>query len=811
MLGREVELELARLLANVGPRLNNKRAPSLKVPSSVWFCPKLNEAVRGASGTTDWTSDLTWLLIQECVISAPLTEEEALKALLALGGYAGVSKRDRRLRATQALGYEDGPDAICIREQYGPPDFKGKVLNHLVPVLRGLIEERLQPHVLAEYALSWNQQAYAAGQGALMQPNRETDTAEEENYGFATDNLPKYLADFFEQSKDLEAKFKYVEALDVSRQLLAGLQHEAGLEDALAGVQVHVARQILLAAEDPKKAWRLLQAASSSGRVQENPALFVHLSFVKAEAALALGKLGAVDTALRGAARIITSSSEERTLRVLQAKLKWRKGLTQEAIEAFEEDIGELLASAESSSVSKEKRLLALVQAASSQHNLALIYLEQQDNQAAIRTLLQAVKSSRSASATLDEAHSQYMLGRAYLREGTLKSALKALTRSLKLADLSSFSEGAFAALVLRARVFHELGDSAQARQDLESAREKSTNYDQLFEVAGLLALLTAEEGDTEETEAHLNVLLLIAHESEDERKQIAAQELVARITGSLEPNLATDKEIERLEKRLSQEEVPSKRLRLYQMLGSAFLSRNEFSEAQKWFRRAEKDAKLLTNPTEIARALLGQAFICLSKFESQKASSLVDSAELAIDTVEDWEGKVSIQYARGLIHFSEGEFRDSRRILEEVHSIAITKGDQKFSKKVERDLDLADFWLELRRPEETGLGALSEDFAHLESWSESEKQPLRRLWYYEKGEELLRNVLAFSGAKSLIVASKATEVEFIHDALSPIFELSTFVSATSSDLESVPVEMFSIPADYSFRYVNFPSIREVS
>jgi tetratricopeptide (TPR) repeat protein len=569
-----------------------------------------------------------------------------------------------------------------------------------------------------------------------------------------------------------------------------------------------MALSIIHGGGDHHEAWRLAQLAADDGAIMSHPPLAFQVLVTKALAALALGKTQASEAALDAATVIEHDAFDDRVLLEVRARLLELSGDSEGALALFDQARRGWLAAAETED-DEVDRNRAWNNAGVSLENKAMVLLRNRRAPAAIRALRQAVKLFGAAGSTGEESSTRRVLAEAYFSEEKWDAGLQQLNKALALTEKIQHELGSLDVLTLRARVHATLHDAPSARDDLTQALALASTSEDRFGLIYMLVNLAYEEGNHADTSEHLLALLHCAAESEDPKLISAATDLVDRLLGGGRAE-ASDEDIELLREEIEEAEEPRRIGHLEHRLASAHLSRKTHQEASKWFRRARNSAEKLNDQHMLARALVGLAACAVEDDNVLEASKLLEGADEAIGDLTDWEGRASIDYVRAQVLMVEGDLTGARRLLETVNEVAETRRDSSFSVQVEEQLDRVDFWLDLRRPPQRTFTELSDELHHLEDWSVDEQRPLRRLWHYQRGEEVLRNLLAYSGAKALIVSSDSSEIHQLDVDLSALFDVSTFISPESLDASVAPVEMFSVPDDHVIDYINVPTIRSI-
>lgn len=570
-----------------------------------------------------------------------------------------------------------------------------------------------------------------------------------------------------------------------------------------------MAMSIIHGGGDHHEAWRLAQLAADDGAINGHPPLAFQVLVTKALAALALGKTQASEAALDAAAVIEHDAFDDRVLLEVRARLLEVSGDNEGALALFDQARREWLAAAETET-DEHDRNRAWNNAGVSLRNKAMVLLRNRGAPAAIRALRQAVKLFGAAGSTGEESSARRFLAEAYFSEQNWDAGLQQLNTALTLAERIQHERGTLEVLTLRARVHATLHDVPSAQTDLNQALTLASTPDEKFGLLYLLVSLEKEEGNHSDTSEHLLALLLCAVQSEDPKLMAAAEDLLARLSGERRSE-ASDEDIDRLREEIEEAEEPRLVGHLEHRLATAHLSRRTHREARKWFGRARNSAAGLNDRYMLGRALVGLATCAIEDDNVQEASKLLEDADEAIADLNDWEGRASIDYVRAEVLIIEGDLAGARRLLETLLEVATaTTKCESFALQVENQLDRVDFWLDLRRPPRRTLAELSDELHRLEDWSAEERRPLRRLWHYQRGEEVLRNLLAYSGAKALIVSGNSFEIRQLDEDLSALFDVSTFVSPEKLDASAAGVELFSIPDDHVIDYINVPTIRSI-
>jgi hypothetical protein len=247
------------------------------------------------------------------------------------------------------------------------------------------------------------------------------------------------------------------------------------------------------------------------------------------------------------------------------------------------------------------------------------------------------------------------------------------------------------------------------------------------------------------------------------------------------------------------------------QQLAGAYRSHGELQRAREWHKRAHDAAVAISDHALAAGALIGLAEVAIAEDDDASAGEHLEKALTLVDQLPAWDVKASALYFSGQLRARSGDLRGARRTLDEAHQIASEHHVDSLAAEVERLRDDIDDWLAIRTLPSTELSALAEQLASLEEWYPEARRRLRRLWWYWQGDEVMRNLISASGAKSLIVTDDAEEITGLTDDLAVLFDISTFVTESPFSQAEVVHTFVPFPSDLAFPYMNVLAVQKAA
>ena len=149
-------------------------------------------------------------------------------------------------------------------------------------------------------------------------------------------------------------------------------------------------------------------------------------------------------------------------------------------------------------------------------------------------------------------------------------------------------------------------------------------------------------------------------------------------------------------------------------------------------------------------------------------------------------------------------DLRKSLRLLDDARTIAFDYNLREEIAWIETQRQEVEQWLSLGALPSCDLSELADEVGRLEDWFPEERSELRRLWWYWRGDDVIRNLKLGPYVGSLVVTDDPAELIELERSLSILFDLTTF-SAESSFTDREPVQGFvPIPEDLEFPYVNY-------
>ena len=628
-------------------------------------------------------------------------------------------------------------------------------------------------------------------------------------------SLPSPVVALLDEAKETRKAGAYAAATEITaRALDMAVANGSGTpEEArdLARARTAHSNALLLCERDFETAWQLAEAGADPVVLDGYPELLFRALTCKAEAAAATGRMQAARGAAKAAAEFAEDAHDERALLQLRGEIALRSRSPTEAVALYEEAEQSFLALL-NSDPEDAVRVRAKVGVGACLTNKALALRGAGDITGAKAALRRAAEWYVEGGSPIDESVARRDLARCHFDERDWKPGFAALDEAETLAERESFTSGLVECLELRARALattDQFGPATEAlRRALEllGASEPKTRrrYHQM------LATLASDMGDPGTARRHLDTARVMADQDGDTLTiadvRLQADELTKRLTRH--NTRAPDDVIDALRTQLEKTEIPGKAAHTMQQLAGAYRSNGDLRHAGEWFRRAHDAALAVADEALAAAALIGLAELAITEDRDGDAVERLTQARALVERLPAWEVKASALYYTGKVEARNGDLRSARRTLDAAHEIAAEHHIEHLTGEIEDLREDLDDWLSIRALPSMELPELADEIAGLEDWYPEARQRLRRMWWYWRGDEVMRNLIAHSGAKSVIVSDNAQEISDLADDLGVLFEVTTFVTEASFAL-SEPVQTFvPFPKDVALPpYVNLIAI----
>lgn len=611
---------------------------------------------------------------------------------------------------------------------------------------------------------------------------------------------PSRVSKLLSEAKACERRGDYAAALVGARAALAAaLEDETTAPDSvreLARARMACSHALLLMERSPEEAWELADLAADPEALEGYPELMFSALIGKTEAAIETGRIEVAKGAAVAAQELAHDDGDERVVLQVRGRLALISGALDEAADLYEKAGQSFLAqlNREPDSDAKRQAKLGVGVCLS---NKANALRTGGDIVGATTAVAKAADWFAQAPSPIDESASRRYLARCHFDTGAWEAGFEDLERAQSLAEGADFSPGVVACLELRARALATTGKPDLARlallQALAAVDHSDDDASRRFHQ--MLATLAEDAGSQDEARRHLERARLLAARSGDPLKiaDVAQQlERLGETNGDRGP--APQEVVAALVRKLQETESPAQAAMTMQQLGGAHRSHGDYFKAREWYKRAHDASIAIGDHALAASALIGMAEVAIVRDEDRLARDLLQEALDLVDSMPAWEVHASGQYFLGRLHARSGELHDARRILREARVIASDHHLDELKLEIDDYLEDIDDALSLYVAPSLDLSELSDEIAKLEHWYPEARRKLRRFWWYQRGDEVLRNLRSHSGAKALIVSENSTEIAQLAKDLGALFDFTAFATEErfvvndGGTLEFVPV-----------------------
>lgn len=621
---------------------------------------------------------------------------------------------------------------------------------------------------------------------------------------------PSQVAKLLDTAKASERLGNYADAFAKAQEALAiAVEVESPTTEQsreFARARLACSHAFLLMEREPDQAWNLADLAADPEVLDGYPELMFSALVGKAEAAIAVGHIEAAQGAAAAAQELAEDDSDERVVLQIRGRLALAAGDTGEAVALYETAAQSFLAELNRSPDPDAKRQTKLG-IGMCLSNKAIALRNRNDIPNATKTIARAADWLAQAQSPIDELTAQNYLARCHFDTQDWDSGFKALDRAQELAESVNFSPGLVASLELRARALATIDEPDLARQTLVQALAviKNTDDDTSRRFHQMLATLAEDAADLNAAREHLERARLLALRSGDPVKIADVAHQLKRLgdrTHDRDP--APQELVDALRRELHDTESPRQATSVMQKLAGAYRSHRDFSSALEWFKRTYDTSTSIADHVLAASAQIGMADIAIIRNEDQLAEDLLEQALRLVGSLPAWEVKASANYFLGRLQARSGALHDARDTLRAASTTASEHHIDDLKLEIDDYLEDIEDTLGLNSVATVDLSSLSEEISKLEQWYPEARRKLRRFWWYQRGDEVLRNLRSHSGAKALLVSESAADIAHLQADLAPIFDLTTFASeepfAASSDQI---VELVPVPEDMRVPFMN--------
>jgi len=621
---------------------------------------------------------------------------------------------------------------------------------------------------------------------------------------------PSEVSRLLDSARDSEREQDYAEAMRLASRAL-DLAEQSEQTEPTDPVELSRARQylshyLLRQRDDAERAWELANASADPAILQAYPERLFDALCAKAEAAIWTRRFSSAEGAIEAAAELQDGDSNYRELEQTRGSLALHTGRSADAVRHYE-NAKLSFSKAVNGEPDATRRRQARLGRAVCLTNLAVAHRATGHLSEARTAATDAANSYQELGATVEESAARRLIAACHFDDGDWNAGSVELERAEDLARRAENTSLLVDALELKARLAATLGNNEAARDALveaiplsvsqPAARRRSlyqmcaTVYGLLDDSAGALrALDTATVLAGDDRAALLKI--------QNQRREIESGDVKGGGTR------APDEIIGLLANEIVTEFTASKRADLMRQLGSAHFSRGEVSKAAEWLQRSLDTAASADAMHVVVDAYLGLAQVALHHEDDQRADGLLTDALSIAERLPHWAARASIITLQALLCARRNDLRKSLRLLDDARTIAFDYNLREEIAWIETQRQEVEQWLSLGALPSCDLSELADEVGRLEDWFPEERSELRRLWWYWRGDDVIRNLKLGPYVGSLVVTDDPAELIELERSLSILFDLTTF-SAESSFTDREPVQGFvPIPEDLEFPYVNY-------
>lgn len=625
---------------------------------------------------------------------------------------------------------------------------------------------------------------------------------------------PSKVQELLDAAKDAERRQDLSEAARLATEALQLTDHSldsahSDLDRCRAGVSL--SRYLLRLEETPEYAWELADSSADPAILEAYPEVLFRALCTKAEAALATRRLSTAEGALEAAAGLQDGAEDERIVEQVRGHLALGTERPDDAIRHFETARLSFAATL-NNEPDLADRELALYGLAACLANLGVAHRQAGRLVGARAALIEAAEIYSRLNAKLDESAVRRIAAACHFDDREWALGTAQLNIAEHLARDVQNDAALVEALELRARVAATLERYEEARESLleaiaHSEKESLSKRRRLFQMT---ATIHAELGDLAAANRALDTAYILAGDDRAASLDVEHQrKSLGYPRGNIGTEAAPDEILELLAQQIASEPVVVRRVELMRRLGTAHLSRQEFESSVKWFQRALDAARDARAMHLVVDAYLGLAQVAIKRDQDDQANRLLHDAKDAAENLPHWAAHVSITTLQALLSARRGDFTESLALLDSAHHTAFDYNLHDEMSWIDEQRRGVKEWLSLNAFASLDLAELASEIQGLESWFPEEQPELRRLWWYWRGDDVMRNLRVDGSASALIVTDDPDELSELRRDLGALFDLTAFAAETPF-VGREPVDGFvPIPEDLDFPYVNFVYTRE--
>lgn len=625
---------------------------------------------------------------------------------------------------------------------------------------------------------------------------------------------PSKVQELLDAAKDAERRQDLSEAARLATEALQLTDQDVGtayseLDRCRAGIRL--SRYLLRLDETPEYAWELAEASADPAILEAYPEVLFLALCTKAEAAMATRRLSTAEGALEAAAALQHDGEDERIVEQIRGHLALCVERSDDAISHFEKArLG--FAAMLNNEPDLADRELALYGLAACLANLGVAHRQAGRLVGARTSLIEAANIYGQLNATLDESAVRRIAAACHFDDREWALGTVQLDAAERLARAVQNDAALVEALELRSRVAATLERYEEARDSLleaiaHSQGESASRRRRLFQ---MIATIHAELGDLATANRALDTAHVLAGDDRSASLDVEHQRNTLGFPrGNIGTDAAPDEILELLTQQIASEPLVVRRAELMRRLGTAHLSRQEFDNSVKWFQRslgAARDARAMRL---VVDAYMGLAQVAIKRDQDDHANRLLRDAKEAAENLPHWAAHVSITALQALLCARRGDFTESLKLLDSAHETAFDYNLHDEVSWIDEQRRGVKEWLSLNAFATLDLSELADEVQRLVNWFPEEETELRRLWWYWRGDDVMRNLRIGGNASALIVTDDPDELSALSHDLDSLFDLTTFVAETPFVGRERIDGFVPIPENLDFPYVNFVYVRE--
>lgn len=620
---------------------------------------------------------------------------------------------------------------------------------------------------------------------------------------------PSKVRELLDAAKDAEREHNLAQAASLAREAVSLAEQDDDADQSAVDrcrASMRLSRYLLRLGETVDHAWELADAAADPTLLEAYPDVLFNALCAKAEAAIMTRRFSVAEGAVEAAADLQDDANDRRIVEQIRGLLALYTEQTHDAIRHFETARLSFSASLNNEADSDDRQVARLGLAACLT-NLGIAHRQAGRLVDALAALTEAADLYHQLHETIDESAARRLAAACHFDDRQWQSGATQLETAEKLARASQNSSTLIDVLELRARAAATLERNDDALNALIEATSLARDQpaSRRRRLLQMTATIHSALGDASAAKRSLDIAYVLAGDDPDAVLDIERQRRNLQLANTRIMNEpAPDEIVSLITEQITAEHVDTRRAELMRRLGSAHLSRRELEKAAKWFQRALGTARDKNAMHLVVDARIGLAQVAIGRDQDDLAEAELMSALTAADGLPHWAAHASIPTLQALLLARRGDFRGALRLLDSAHEIAFDYNLHEEISWIDDQRREVREWLSLTSFPTHDLADLASEIQRLESWFPEEQKELRRLWWYWRGDEVMRNLRISGQAGALIVTDDVNELADLREGLGVLFDLTTFTSE-SAFADREPVHGFvPIPENLEFPYVNF-------